>query len=312
MARLRPRSYFRGMIEFYYSDVFNIPLPVGHRFPGDKYRLLREALLADGVVRADALSVSPLAAYGDLVAMHTQSYVDALFSGEVSTADIRRIGLPWSTHLVQRSQATVGGALAASRSSLRTGFSAQLAGGTHHAHADFGSGYCVFNDLAIVAHQTIADGLAERVAIIDLDVHQGDGNAALLNQRKDIFILDLYCEKNFPFRKVEPHLGCALQAGTDDDAYLRVLHAMLPAVFAFRPDIVLYQAGVDPLRHDKLGHLDLSYEGLAARDRMVFAECRSRGIPVSLAIGGGYSDPIGASVRAYANTFRVAKSVYGF
>jgi acetoin utilization deacetylase AcuC-like enzyme len=150
------------------------------------------------------------------------------------------------------------------------------------------------------------------VAIIDLDVHQGDGNAALLGRRSDVLVLDIYCEKNFPFRKVPAHLPVPLEPGLGDNAYLPRLAEMLPAVTAFRPGLVLYQAGVDPLSHDVLGHLDLSYEGLAARDRLVFETCRKAGLPLSLAIGGGYANPIALSVQAYANTFRVAKEVYDF
>jgi acetoin utilization deacetylase AcuC-like enzyme len=168
------------------------------------------------------------------------------------------------------------------------------------------------NDFAIVALKALREGWVDRVAIIDLDVHQGDGNAAILGARSDVFILDLYCEKNFPFSKIAPHLPVPLPAGLDDKPYLAALADHLPAVMAFRPDLVLYQAGVDPLRHDVLGHLDLSYEGLAARDRMIFDACKRAGIPLSLAIGGGYSNPIGQSVEAYSNTFHIAKAVYGF
>jgi acetoin utilization deacetylase AcuC-like enzyme len=206
----------------------------------------------------------------------------------------------------------MGGAVEAARAALQLGFAATLAGGTHHAHAGFGSGYCIFNDFAILALKALRDGWAERVAIIDLDVHQGDGNAALLAGRNDVFVFDVYCEKNFPFRKVPAHLAVPLEAGLRDQAYLRRLAGVLPAIAAFRPDLVLYQAGVDPLCHDLLGYLDLSYEGLMARDRLVFQMCRKTGIPLSLAIGGGYASPVALSVKAYANSFRAAKEVYGF
>lgn len=299
-------------MRFFYSDTFNLSLPAGHRFPGQKYGLLRQALIRDGVIGADQLHVSPFASLDEVCAAHDLAYVDAVRSGRLCQRDQRRIGLPWSPSLVERSLATIGGAIAAARCALETGFSAQLAGGTHHAHAGFGAGYCVFNDFAAVAINALRSGLVERVAIIDLDVHQGDGNAAILRGLPGVFILDIYCERNYPFRKVEPHLPVAMAAGTDDAGYLRALADALPAVFDFRPDLVLYQAGVDPLSHDKLGHLDLTDRGLMERDRMVLMACQSRGVPVSLAIGGGYSDPIVHSVAAYANTFRVAKSVYGF
>ena len=299
-------------MKFFYSDIFNIPLPEGHRFPGGKYRSLRQQLIADGTVSLAVLDISPPAELSDVTAVHDSSYVDAVLRGTLGASEQRQIGLPWSEHLVRRTLSTMGGAIASAQAALETGFSAQLAGGTHHAHACSGSGYCVFNDFAIVALKALNEGWADRVAVIDLDVHQGDGNASLLGKRSDVFILDVYCEKNFPFRKVEPHLGVPLSAGLTDDAYLSVLADWLPAVLAFRPTLILYQGGVDPLCHDALGHLDLSYEGLAARDRMVFETCKKAGIALSLAIGGGYSKPISFSVEAYANTFRVAKAVYGF
>ncbi len=296
----------------FYSDLFNIPLPEGHRFPGHKYGLLRQSLLADGIVRQESLVVSPLAERADIEAAHTPNYVRAVLEGTLSSSDERRIGLPWTPFLARRALATAGGAIAAARQALATGFSGQLAGGTHHAHAAFGAGYCVFNDLAIVALKALRDGWAERVAIIDLDVHQGDGNAAILRDEPGVLILDMYCERNFPFRKVEPHLAVPLEAGLGDADYLRRLADALPAIIDFRPDLVLYQAGVDPLRLDSLGHLDMTHEGLEVRDRMVFEACAASGIPVSVAIGGGYSTPIGASVAAYANTFRAAKAVHRF
>jgi acetoin utilization deacetylase AcuC-like enzyme len=297
-------------MQLFYSDCFNIPLPAGHRFPGQKYGMLRESLLRHGVVRQTELLPSPLADIADIEAAHDPAYVEAVVQGGLTASEQRRIGLPWSEWLVRRSLATTGGAIAAARAAIETGFSAQLAGGTHHAHRDFGAGYCVFNDLAAVALTSLRDGRAARVAIIDLDVHQGDGNAAILRDVPGVFILDVYCEKNYPFRKFDPHLSVPLAAGTGDDAYLRALDEALPAVFAFRPDLVLYQAGVDPLREDRLGHLDLSYGGLMARDKMVFEACRKHGVPVSVAIGGGYAEPIEHSVTAYTNTFRAAMAAF--
>ncbi len=299
-------------MQFFHSDTFPIPLPEGHRFPGSKHRLLRQALLADGTLSALQLRRSPIARISDIEAAHHPAYVASVLEGTLDAKEQRRIGLPWSKELARRTLATMGGAVEAARAALQTGFSAQLAGGTHHAHAAFGSGYCIFNDFAIVALKALSEGWVDRVAIIDLDVHQGDGNAALLAARDDVLILDLYCEKNFPFLKVRPHLSAPLAPGLDDSAYLNRLAALLPEVIAFRPGLVLYQAGVDPLCHDALGLLNLTYEGLAARDRMIFECCKKAAVPVSLAIGGGYAAPISLSVEAYANTFRVAKKVYGF
>lgn len=296
----------------FYSDTFNLPLPEKHRFPNTKYRLLRETLLRDGILSEDQLHLSPLIDREDVLRAHDEAYVDAFESGRLDEKAIRRIGFPWSDFLVTRTRATAGGAVAAAHAALEDGIAGQLAGGTHHAHRDFGSGYCIYNDFAIAALNLLETGLARRVAIIDLDVHQGDGNAAILKGHAGSFVFSMHGQKNFPFRKHVSDLDIPLPDGMEDDAYLDALDRHLPAVFAFAPDLVLYQSGVDPLVEDKLGRLNLSHRGLMARDDRVLSECRSRGIPVSMGIGGGYADPISASIEAYANTYRVAKRIYGF
>ena len=296
----------------FYSDTFNLPLPDRHRFPNTKYAMLRETLIRDAVVSEDMLELSPLVERVDVLRAHEMAYVDAFERGALDEKAIRRIGFPWSEQLVTRTQATAGGAVAAARAALDDGIAGQLAGGTHHAHRDFGSGYCIYNDFAIAALNLVETGAAARVAIIDLDVHQGDGNAAILAGHDRTFVFSMHGEKNFPFRKHDSDLDIALPDGMEDEAYLDALDAHLPAVFAFGPDLVFYQSGVDGLNVDKLGRLNLSHQGLMARDERVLAECRSRGIPVSMGIGGGYADPIEASVTAYANTYRVAKKLYGF
>lgn len=299
-------------MNFFYSDTFNLNLPEGHRFPGGKYGMLRQKLIEDSLLQTDQLILSPSVTDEDLLRAHDPDYVASIDNGDIDAAAMRRIGFPWSAHIAKRARATMGGAVAAARSALDHGLSGQLAGGTHHAHYDFGSGYCVFNDFAVAALSVLAEERVQRVAIIDLDVHQGDGNAAILGPREDIFILSVHGEKNFPFRKVASDLDVALPDGVDDDDYLRVLSDALPAVWDFNPDLVLYQAGVDPLGEDKLGRMALTHQGLMKRDELVLSECKRRGLPVSMAIGGGYADPIEASVEAYANTYRVAKSLWGF
>lgn len=299
-------------MRFFYSDTFNLPLPAGHRFPGGKYTMLRERLLDEAVLHCDQLHRSPLADTVDLHRAHDVGYVAQFESGSLDREAMRRIGFPWSEHLVRRARATVGGAVAAARAALDEGISGQLTGGTHHAHRDFGSGYCVYNDQAVAALRALASKWVERVAIIDLDVHQGDGSAAILTGNPLVFVFSMHGEKNFPFRKSTSDLDVALPDGADDAAYLDALDEHLSAVFAFRPDLVLYQAGVDPLKEDRLGRLALTYAGLKARDEMVFRACLLNGVPVSMALGGGYCDPIDASVEAYANTYRAAKAVYRF
>lgn len=299
-------------MQFYYADTHEIPLPDGHRFPRSKNRLIREALLREGLVEADQLAPSPLAERETILRVHSKDYVDAFLEGALPRDMLRRIGLPWSEAYARRVRATMGGAIAAMRMAVRHGFSAQLAGGTHHAHADFGSGYCVFNDFALAAVAALDEGLADRVAIVDLDVHQGDGNAAIFANDNRVFVFSLHAEKNFPFRKAVSDLDIGLEDGTGDAVYLRRLREGLDAVKGFRPDLVLYQAGVDPLAHDRLGRLALSYEGLAARDRLVFETFAKLGAPVSMAVGGGYCDPIEGSIAAYVNTMRAAKAVHHF
>ena len=294
----------------YYPDTPDLPLPAGHRFPASKYRLLREQMMRDAAGGRWGLAPSPPIAIADLERAHAPDYVSAVLDGTLAADIQRRIGLPWSEVLVARSRATVGGSLAAARQALRDGISGQLAGGTHHAHRAFGSGYCVFNDLAVAALTLLDEAVIQRVAIVDLDVHQGDGTAALLASDPRAFAVSLHGEKNFPFRKVPSDLDVGLPDGTDDRAYLRALADALDAVAGFRPDLVLYLSGADPLKSDTLGRLDLTFEGLAERDHMVLTFCRRRGIPVSIAIGGGYADPIADTVQAYATTFRVADEVF--
>lgn len=299
-------------MKVYYSDTFDLKLPPGHRFPGTKYGKLRRMLIEEEILREDQLRAATLVAEVDLARAHDPAYINAIDTGDIDPAAMRRIGFPWSAHIARRARATLGGAVAAARAALQDGISGQLAGGTHHAHYDFGSGYCVFNDFAAAALALLADGSARRVAIIDLDVHQGDGNAAILAGRSDMFVLSVHGAKNFPFRKVASDLDVELPDGVEDKAYLRALADALPAVWDFRPDIVLYQAGVDPLEQDKLGRMALTHDGLAARDCMVLGDAKARGVPVSMAIGGGYANPIEASVSAYAGTYREAKALWGF
>jgi acetoin utilization deacetylase AcuC-like enzyme len=299
------------MIVFTAQD-FNLDLPEGHRFPGQKYRLLEEKLVRDGVLHREMLRQSPLASDEELLSVHEESYLSSLEDGSIEHRAMRRIGFPWSEQIPRRGRRTVGGQIAAAKEALRTGLSGQLAGGTHHAHPGFGSGFCIFNDQAVTATILLQEGLAERIGIIDLDVHQGDGNAAVLGERDDCLILDVYGAKNFPFRKVPAHINIPLEDECGDAAFLGAIEGRLQTVWDFAPDIVLYQAGVDPLVHDRLGRLDISFEGLMARDRMVLEGCRKRGIPCSMAIGGGYSEPIDATVTAYANTYEVARDVYGW
>ena len=299
-------------MKFFYSDVFNLPLPKGHRFPGQKYRMLREKLISERILEPHHLQQSPIAERRDVERAHTPSYVSAVLGGNLTRQQERAIGLPWSPQLVQRSLATIGGQLAAVESALKTGLSGQLAGGTHHASADQGAGFCVFNDQACAAAKALSHGWASRIAILDLDVHQGDGTALIMASNPNCLVISIHGARNYPFEKVASDIDIALPDGIDDATYLRELQRVLPKLWEFQPDLLLYQAGVDPHADDKLGRMNLSFEGLLERDRLVLTQARDKGVAVSMAIGGGYANPIDSSVTAYANTYRVARDVYRF
>ena len=296
-------------MRFYYPDTPDLPLPPEHRFPRGKYRLLKARLERDGTLIGASLEAAPMAALDDIGRAHAARYVAAVLDGTLDARAQRRIGLPWSEVMAVRARVVVGGALAAARAALRDGLSGQLAGGTHHAHADFGSGFCVFNDLAVTALTLLAEGTVQRIAILDLDVHQGDGNAAILRGVPGVLVASVHGEKNFPFRKVASDIDVALPDGTGDEAYCAALAPVLEQVAAFRPDLLLFLSGADPLASDRLGRLALTFQGLVARDRQVLGMARRLGIPVSIAIGGGYADPISDTVEVYANTFRAAREV---
>jgi len=299
-------------VKFFYSEKYELDLPKGHRFPAQKYALLKDALIKEGILIKHNLVQAPKASDDQLLLAHSDAYIRSINDGTIEPRAMRRIGLPWTPQTPLRAKTTVGGALCAARTALSHGISGMLAGGTHHAHFDFGAGYCVFNDFAVVARVLLHESAASSVAIVDLDVHQGDGNAAILGGDDRVFILSVHGEKNFPFRKFPSTLDVPLSDGTEDEPYLLALENALDQVWDFQPDLILYQAGVDPLVTDKLGRMALTFEGLTSRDKMVLRGAKVRNIPVSMAIGGGYADPIEDSVTAYVNTYRVAKKLWNF
>lgn len=294
----------------YYSERYTLPLPEGHRFPIGKYRMLRDRLVTRGILPRELIFESPLASDETLALAHDPAYIRDVREGSLPRETLLRIGFPWSFDLYLRSCATVGGAVGAAEAALQDGLSGNLAGGTHHAHRDRGEGYCVFNDLAVATRVLQLKHGIERVAIIDLDVHQGNGNSSILGGDPGVFIFSMHGEKNYPFRKVPSSLDIGLADGTGDEEYLRELRRGLAEVKRFRPQFIFYQSGVDPLASDRLGKLSLSFEGLKARDRLVFHYAFTESIPLSLALGGGYAEPIDHSVEAYANTYEVARELY--
>lgn len=295
----------------YYSDTFVLPLPDGHRFPMGKYSRLRERLSAEGIVEASDLHEAPLAAWEDLRAAHTPEYVDAVAGGTIAPDMQRRIGFPWSPAMVERARRSVGATIAAARSALADGCAANLAGGTHHAFADRGEGYCVFNDVAVATRVLQRDGAVRRVAIVDCDVHQGNGSAAIFSGDASVFTLSLHGAKNFPFRKEVSVLDVEFADGAGDDAYLAALApALETAVTGFAPDVVFYLAGADPYEGDRLGRLKLTIDGLLRRDELVLTTCRDRRLPVVITMSGGYAPDVDAIVRIHTNTIRVAAALY--
>jgi acetoin utilization deacetylase AcuC-like enzyme len=293
-------------------DHEEVPLPPGHRFPMSKYARLRAALLAEEVVRPEEIvEVQPGAEIVEAVRrVHDSAYVEGFLSGKLDERAQRRIGFPWSPGLVRRTLASAYGTLRAARAALDDGIAANLAGGTHHAHADFGSGYCVFNDIAVATRALLDDGSARRVLVIDVDVHQGDGTATIFAGEPAVFTLSLHGARNFPFRKERSSLDVELADGCGDEEYLLRLREALMEAFATAPDFVFVQGGVDALAEDRLGRLALTLEGLYRRDETIFWETRRRGIPTVLTLGGGYASPIELSVAAHVGTYRAVRAVY--
>jgi len=276
-----------------------------------KYRLLRERLLTEGTLRSDDLFASEPVGLDALLIAHDRAYVDSVVSGELAEDAVRRLGFPWSEELVQRSRASVYGTIAAARAALTDGVAGNLAGGTHHAFADHGEGYCVFNDHAVAIRLLQLEGVVDRAAVVDLDVHQGNGTAALFAGDESVFTFSMHGARNYPFRKQRSSLDVELPDGCEDVEYLAALALHLPRVLdAADADIVFYQGGVDPLAQDALGRLRLTHEGLRARDRMVLTAARDRGIPVVLTLGGGYARPLDASVEAHCGTYREANAAF--
>ncbi len=299
-------------MNFFYTDTFVLPLPPGHRFPMAKYSLLRARLLADGDFAAGDFHEPAAASDEELCRAHCPDYVRRVVAGELSPAEIRRIGFPWSPQMVERSRRSAGATLAACRAALEDGCAANLAGGTHHAQADRGEGFCVFNDAAVAALAMLAEGCIEQVAVIDCDVHQGNGTAAILRDHGRAFTFSMHGARNFPFDKETSDLDIELPDGTGDDAYLAALDRGLAKTFArCHPQLVIYLAGADPYAGDRLGRLALSFAGLAERDERVLAACRTRGVPVALAMAGGYAEPIEDTVAIHATTIRTARRLFG-
>ena len=288
------------------SARYTFPLPVGHRFPVEKYAMLREHVVTEGIVAPEHV-LDPAAASDDVLRLvHTADYVERFTGGRLSAAEIRRIGFPWSDALVERSRRAVGGTVEAARHALTHGTAMNLAGGTHHAFADHGEGFCVFNDVAIAIRLLREEGRMRRAAVVDLDVHQGNGTHAIFADDRDVFTFSMHGGRNYPFEKVAGTLDIDLADGTEDAEYLAALVEALPRVLhSARPDLVVYLAGADPHEGDRLGRMKLTFAGLARRDAMVLEACREVGLPVAVVIAGGYGARIEDTVAVHLATARI-------
>jgi len=290
------------------SAAYAMPLPDGHRFPMPKYALLRDAVLAAGLVTPARLHGPGRAPREDLLLVHTPRYVDAVTAGTLSAAEQRRIGLPWSEAFVERAYRVVRGTCEAAAAALVDGVAMNLAGGTHHAFPDRGEGFCTFNDVAVAIRRLQRAGSVRRVCVVDLDVHQGNGTHACFAGDASVFTFSMHGARNFPFHKIPGSLDVELDDGTGDERYLELLADHLPRVLRdAAPDLVVYLAGADPHEHDRLGRLRLTFDGLMRRDAVVLEACRDVGLPVCLTIAGGYGRDVRDTVAVHLNTVRVAR-----
>ncbi|HSM57896.1 MAG TPA: histone deacetylase [Candidatus Sulfomarinibacteraceae bacterium] len=294
-------------MKIFYHDHFVLPLPENHRFPMSKYALLRQRIVEQGLVAPGQMRVPQAASDEQLQLAHTAEYVARVREGRLTRREIRRIGFPWTPQLVERSRRSVGSTIAAGRAALQEGVAVNLAGGTHHAGPDWGQGYCVFNDAAVAARVLQAEGLARRVVVLDCDVHQGNGTAAIAAGDETLFTFSIHGANNFPFHKEESDLDIGLPDGAGDEAYLAALErGVRQALARARADVAIYLAGADPHVGDRLGRLALSKAGLAARDRLVFDRCREAGLPVVVTMAGGYGRRVEDTVDIHFQTVRAA------
>ena len=293
------------------SDHYTLDLPAGHRFPIANYALIRDQLLWQGIAEPKDFYEPGLCAEADVLRVHTPDYWHRVRDLQLTPREVRSLGLPQSPQLVRRSLSSSAGTLQSALHALRDGIGLNLAGGTHHAFADRGEGFCVLNDQAIAAAHLLAHGLARQILIVDLDVHQGDGTAAIFQHEPRVFTFSMHAGANYPLRKEQSDLDLPLPLGTSDTEYLTQLAETLPAlVDRVRPDFIFYQAGVDVLATDKLGKLALSPAGCRQRDELVLGLCHARSLPVAVSMGGGYSERLADIVDAHCNTFRVAFALW--
>jgi acetoin utilization deacetylase AcuC-like enzyme len=294
------------------SARFTIDLPPGHRFPIAKYGIIRDRAVACGAFEAADIHEPDRADRWALELVHTRAYVDAVAQGSMAPPAIRRLGFPWSEQLRERSLRTVQGTVEAARDALELGAGVNLAGGTHHAFADRGEGFCVFNDVAIAIRVLQQEGRVRRAAIVDLDVHQGNGTARIFEGDPDVYTFSMHAAGNFPFHKERSSLDVELADGASDPTFLSLLAAHLDQVLSeAQPELVFYLAGADPYREDRFGRLALSFDGLRARDTFVLECCRRRGLPIVITMAGGYARSLDDVALIHTNTLLALRRTYG-
>ena len=297
-------------MQVFYTPRYYADIGPGHVFPIRKFQLVRDKLLAEGTIEPSEIVEPSPAPLEDVLLVHTTDYISRLCSDNLTTKEIRRLGLPWSESLVQRSFYAVGGTLDATRASLAEGYSSNLAGGTHHSFSDRGEGFCVLNDVAVAIRAMQARKLIQRAAIVDCDVHQGNGTATIFAGDDDTFTFSIHGANNYPLFKAQSTLDVELADGTSDTEYLDTLAKHLPAVFAADPEILFYLAGADPYKGDKLGRLALSIDGLRERDAYVLRECYEREVPIVTVMSGGYGKDINDTIEIHCNTIRMVKEIF--
>lgn len=299
-----------GFAIVYHPD-YVAPLPDAHRFPMPKFKILRDLLLKEEVIQLEQIYQPELPSLELIQLVHTPEYVQAYCQGKLENKVQRRIGLPWSAALAHRTRIAIGGTILAAKLALEYGCACNTAGGTHHAFPSYGSGFCIFNDLAIACRVLQHQRLVNKILIVDLDVHQGDGTAWIFRNDESVFTFSMHCEANFPGRKQQSDLDVPLPVGLDDDGYLQILASYLPDLLSqVKPDLVLFDAGVDTHVGDRLGKLSLTNWGIYRRERLVLSTCKAGGYPVASVIGGGYSKDMSALVYRHSLLHRAAKEVY--
>lgn len=294
-----------------FHPLFSYPLPKGHRFPMEKYELLPKQLLHEGTCKAEDFFEPSMPSKVDVLAVHTEEYYNSLINLSLDRRAARKIGFPLSEEFIKREQLIAQGSIDCGEYALKYGISLSIAGGTHHAYTDHGEGFCMLHDQAIAARYLQKKGLAKKILIVDLDVHQGNGTAEIFQNDDSVFTFSMHGAGNYPFKKEKSDLDIAVADGSGDEVYLRILKNTLPRLIdEQRPDFIFYLSGVDILESDKLGRLNCTINGCKERDRYVLQMCKDLKIPLQVSMGGGYSPDIKTIIEAHANTFRLAQEIY--